>query len=112
MAQTDIVLPDTVSETLGNPWKANDESENTTLYNSSQNNLHMSAFTELDAALPAGATINGIEVLVEGRGNVGASGQPTMTVNNGDDESSAQASHLHFVKSGVGQTEPDGAVGW
>jgi len=86
-------------------WFADDGTKNNPIYDAAVGDLTLSSFSSL--SIPAGATIDGIEINIEGAGNPGSAGIPEMKVYNGTSWSSGQAFSAQFVKAG-GTYEP----GW
>tara|TARA_Y100000310_G_C20429033_1_gene690475 strand:- start:37 stop:561 length:525 start_codon:yes stop_codon:yes gene_type:complete len=106
MAST-ISFPTAVSaNSIGaDEWFADDGTLNSSLYNAAVGDITLSAFNSL--SIPADATIDGIEINIEGAGNPGSAGIPEMKVYNGTSWSSGRAFSAQFVKAG-GTYEP----GW
>ena len=86
-------------------WFADNGTLNNPIYNAAVGDLTLSSFSSL--SIPAGATIDDIEINIEGAGNPGSAGIPEMKVYNGTSWSSGQAFSAQFVKAG-GTYEP----GW
>ena len=86
-------------------WFADDGTKNNPIYDAAVGDLTLSSFSSL--SIPAGATIDGIEINIEGAGNPGSAGIPEMKVYNGTSWSSGRAFSAQFVKAG-GTYEP----GW
>ena len=78
-----------------------DDGTNTTHPSSgwgAEDDITLSSFSSL--SIPAGATINGIEIIAQGSGNCGAN-KPHMFVFNGADFSSAVVGNGTFGKGGA-----------
>jgi len=86
-------------------WFADDGTKNNPIYDAAVGDLTLSSFSSL--SIPAGATIDDIEINIEGAGNPGSAGIPEMKVYNGTSWSLGQAFSAQFVKAG-GTYEP----GW
>ena len=97
---TTTSFPSSVStNSIGaNQWFADDGSRNSTLYSISVGDLTLSSFSSL--SIPAGATIDGIQIDVEGAGNPTAAGIPEMKVYNGTSWSSGIDFVSQFTKGG------------
>tara|TARA_R110000765_G_scaffold20147_2_gene52463 strand:+ start:60 stop:578 length:519 start_codon:yes stop_codon:yes gene_type:complete len=75
----------TVNTIHADEWTADDGVRNTVGFNSSHADIALAGFSSL--SIPAGATIDGIEVIVEGNGTF-PPGDPEVFVNNGSGNSS------------------------
>ena len=81
-----------------NQWFADDGSQNSNLYDISDGDITLSDFSNL--SIPAGATIDGIQIDVEGAGNPISANIPQMKVYNGSSWSSGIAFVSQFTKAG------------
>ena len=79
-------------------WFADDNTRNSPLYNAAKGDITLSSFSSL--SIPAGATIDGIQIDVEGAGNPTAAGIPEMKVYNGTSWSSGIDFVSQFTKGG------------
>ena len=77
-------------------WFADDGTKNSSIYNAAVGDITLSSFSSL--SITGGATIDGIEIEIEGAGNPGSAGIPEMKVYNGTSWSSGQAFSAQFAK--------------
>jgi len=92
-----------------NNWFADDGTNNTPIYNAGVGDLTLSSFGSL--SIPGGATIDGIQIDVEGAGNPASANIPHMKVYNGTGWSSGKA----FTNGTGGQFTKGGGTfspGW
>ena len=97
---TTISFPTAVSTNSinANRWFADDNIRNSPLYTAAKGDITLSSFSSL--SIPAGATINGIQIDVEGAGNPASANIPQMKVYNGSSWSSGIAFVSQFSKGG------------
>ena len=95
-------FPTAVSTNTANAanWFADNGSSNTNptcgTYWACEPDITLSSFSSL--SIPAGATIDGIEIIVEGSANIATANKPDFFVYNGSSWSSAKAANMSMAK--------------